>query len=157
MTNEAKLRAQDKRLQKKYGITLADRNERIRQQDNKCKICDGPLDAYGHPNVDHFHFRVKAFRHTSVLLDGAKWYAQAYNERGQVVCVMHAKTKAKALADVKKMMMPWAVRGMLCFKCNKGLGYIERFFDAAAHPENLLPVIEYLRARLKPLDNTPIL
>jgi hypothetical protein len=80
---------------------------------------------------------------------GCKWCAQSYDELRQPLFHRHAKTKAAAIADVKKDTMPWSIRGILCGKCNYGLGCIERFFDAARHPENLLPVIDYLQARLK--------
>jgi hypothetical protein len=85
---------------------------------------------------------------------GLKWYAFGFNESRAAICEKHAKTKAAAIAAVKKEMMPWAVRGILCGKCNYGLGMVERFFDAAAHPENLIHVIEYLQNRL---DNPPTL
>jgi recombination endonuclease VII len=150
-TEAEKNRAKDKRLQEKYGITLAERDARAAGQDHKCKICAGPLDAHGHPCVDHFHFKVKTFRHIPghEPEPGAKWYGQAYDEKRNVICVRHARTKKAAHAETKKVMLRWAVRGLLCVKCNYGLGCVERFFDAAAHPENLLPVIEYLRARIK--------
>jgi len=158
LTDEDRIRAQDKRIQKKFGITLADRNERIRQQGNKCKICGGPLDAYGPPNIDHFHFFVAAFRHTwteRMPAINLKWYAQGYDELRRVICVKHARTREAAIADVKRELMPWSIRALLCFKCNRGLGSIEKFFDAARHPEHLLPVIDYLQSRInKCLDNT---
>ncbi len=150
-------RAKDKRIQHKFGITLADRDSRIAEQNNKCKICGGPVDAYGPPNIDHFHFYVKAFRHTDrgMAAINFKWYAQGYDELRRVICVKHARTKDAAVAAVKQELMPWSIRGVLCFKCNRGLGSIEKFFDAARHPEHLLPVIDYLQARLtKALDNT---
>ena len=150
-TPEEKARAKDKRLQSKYGISLADRDARAAEQNHKCKICGGPLDAYGPPNVDHFHFCVAAFRHTGPGMPAInlKWYAQGYDELRRVICVKHARTKDAAIEAVKQELKPRFVRGLLCFKCNRGLGSIEKFFDAARHPENLLPVIEYLQARLK--------
>ena len=38
-----KTRATDKRIQRKYGITLADRERQRAEQNGKCKICGGPL------------------------------------------------------------------------------------------------------------------
>jgi hypothetical protein len=149
-TDAEKDRAKDLRLQRKYGITLAEYNARAAQQDHKCKICGGPLDAYGPPNVDHFHFFVDAFCVTDFEMRamGMKWCARGYDERRQVICEKYANTKIQARADVKTEMMPWSVRSLLCFKCNRGLGSIEKFFNAARAPENLYPVIEYLKSRL---------
>ncbi len=143
----------DLRIQRKFGITLADREQRAKDQEGQCKICGGPLDAYGPPNVDHFHFHVRAYRTmpggwARFALAG-KWSAYGYDEAGQVKCTRVAATKAAAVSAVTQAMMPWSIRGLLCFKCNRGLGYVERFFNAASHPENLLPVVAYLRARLE--------
>lgn len=145
-------RAKDKRLQRKFRITLERHNEIARKQDNKCKICGGDLFAYGSPAVDHFHFKVSAHR----ISDGDvgfestdKWKAQGFTERGCIFVTRYAKTKTAAITIVKKIMMPWSVRGLLCVKCNRGVGCVEKLFNASRYPENLLPVIEYLKARLK--------
>ena len=141
-----KQKAKNKRLLKKFNITLERQDAMRAEQNGLCLICGGLLDAHGPAGTDHFHFKVKAFRHTMPFL--SKWYAHSYDELGRVVFVQHAKTKEAAIEAVKALALPWSVRGLLCFKCNYGLGCIERFFDAAAHPENLLPVIDYLRKRL---------
>jgi hypothetical protein len=140
-TAEQKKKDQDKRLQKKYGITLANRDERVRQQGSKCKICCGPLDP---PCVDHFHFRVVATR-----APRGGWFAVALDENGNMMNLGWAKAKATAIADAKRATMPWAIRGILCRHCNRALGMLERWFDAARHPDHVLPSLEYLRNRLK--------
>jgi len=144
-------RVKDKRIQSKYGITLAARNELARYQDNKCKVCGGPLDAHGYPCIDHFHFKITVARSDDYDIGGLgyKWKALGCDERGAPWCVRYADTKLEAKAEVKKAMMPWSIRGLLCGKCNYGLGCVEKFFDAAHHPENLIPVMTYLHARLK--------
>ena len=149
-TSEEKERDKDKRIQRKFGITLANRDQRIREQDGKCKICGGPLDAYGPPNIDHYHFFVEAARHfeTPLMIEDG-WDSVAFDERGSAIFKAHAQTKAAAIAAVKILAMPWSIRGMLCFKCNKGLGYIARFFGAERNPHILLFVFNYLLARLK--------
>ena len=149
-TPEKRIHAKDLRIQRKFGITLADRDARAREQNNLCKICGGPLDAYGPPNIDHYHFRVQVVRHIDrISLETRGWDAAAFDEQGQIVGTLWHKVKAKAIADLKRLMMPWSIRGLLCYKCNYGMGCMERFFDAARHPENLLSIMNYLQARLK--------
>jgi hypothetical protein len=82
------------------------------------------------------------------LLTG-KWIASGFDEQNRVYITRSAETKAAALAEVKKVMMPWSIRALLCWKCNRGLGFVEKFFDATRHPDNLLPIIAYLKRRLK--------
>jgi hypothetical protein len=145
LTVEQRDRIKDKRLQKQYGISLARQNEMRLEQNNKCKTCQVEFTADNPPNTDHFHYKI----HTRKL--GKKnWEAVGVDERGLPCAIVTAwsPTKAAAVAGMKKLMGPGSVRGLLCRKCNRGLGYLERFFNAARQPENLLPVIEYFRARL---------
>jgi len=148
-TPEQREQQKEKRLQKKYGISLARRNEMAHEQNHKCKICGGALDAYGPPHVDHFHFKIEAERDPNV-----GWRTLVRNELGIVRFRASAPTRKAAEQEVRDQAKDWSVRGLLCFKCNRGLGAVERLFGAARHPENLVPVIEYFTIRLnKQLDN----
>jgi hypothetical protein len=149
-TKKTAAEQKDIRLRKKFGIDLAEHDRRRAEQDGKCGICGGALEAFGPPCVDHYHFHVKAFRTTygDQAFPEYKWQGIAYDERGTVNCVKPANTRAAALVAVKAVMMPWSVRGLLCFKCNRGLGYVERFFGAASNPDILNDVANYLRVRL---------
>lgn len=152
-TPEEKRRAKDKRLRTKFGISIETHDGMAEEQEHRCKCCRGPLEAYGPPQVDHYHFYIKVSRHFDTFLmanDG--WEAQGFDEQGRVICVRRAFTKVEAKAAVKKIMMPWSIRGLCCFKCNRGMGSVEKFFDAARHPENLSRLIAYYAVRLeKPL------
>ncbi len=156
MTPEQKDRAKDLNLQRKYGITLALQNEMRQKQNNRCKTCGTEFTAENPPCTDHFHFFIDAHRADITLMTvmNLKWYAQGYDELRRVICVKYADTKAHAIADVRKELMPWAIRALLCRRCNRGLGYVERYFDATRHPERLNSVRDYLQSRIqKCLDN----
>ena len=146
-TEEQKRADTDKRIQKKFHITLARREEMKQEQNHRCKICGGALDAHGHPAIDHYHFHVKIFPLSEYALP-LKWGATAYDECGNIVQTVNAKTQVAARTQLKTIIMPWSIRGILCSNCNYGLGCIERFFDAAHHPDNLIPVMNYLWARI---------
>jgi hypothetical protein len=152
-TDAQKDRAKDIRLQRKYGITLADRVRRAEEQKHLCAMCGGPLEAHGPAQVDHFHFRMRTDRiYDTVLNTFTEWETRGYDELDRVICVRRAPTRKSAEQAVKAAMLPWAVRALLCAKCNRGAGINERFFDVARHPNNLMMLIHYFQARLeKPL------
>ena len=141
-TEAQKNAAKDKRLQKKYGITLAQQNEMRDKQDNRCKICGVPFSADIPACTDHFHFKVR-----SVKLAKGYWKAVAFMEKESFSA--SGTTKKESVENVRFIVTPSSVRGLLCIRCNRGLGYLERFFDAASHPDNLIPVMNYLWARLR--------
>jgi hypothetical protein len=56
LKEDAKLRAMDKSLQSRYGITLADYNSMFRKQKGKCAICGKhQMDLNTKLYVDHCH------------------------------------------------------------------------------------------------------
>lgn len=144
LSPEARDRAKDKRLQSKYGITLAKQDELRARQENKCKICGGEFTPDNPACTDHFHFKVYTQK-----LGKKNWQAVGVDERGMKFAITTAwsPTKQAAIDGMKKLMAPKSVRGLLCRKCNRGLGYIERFFDSARRPETLTPVMDYFNAR----------
>jgi Recombination endonuclease VII len=146
-TDAQKERAKDLRIQSKFaGFTLADRNNWIEAQSGKCAVCGGPLEP---PVIDHHHFKVEATRYSpNDPLGFTGWQARAMDERGDVVCARSALTKVVAIQDVRKAYIQKSIRGIICIRCNYGLGILERFFNCARHPQILLDLYNYLGKRL---------
>lgn len=142
----------NKYLLKKFSITLDDKEHREALQRGLCPVCGGPLDAHGPSNVDHYHAHIDVVRTESPLWAELrlefKWEAWMTDEKGQRHFIIAGKTKAGTLRTAKAKVMPGLIRAILCAKCNKGLGYIERFFDAARHPENLDAIKAYFLRRI---------
>ena len=46
---------QNTQLKRRYGITLAERNDQLTKQDNKCAICRTEFDEAHKPETDHDH------------------------------------------------------------------------------------------------------
>lgn len=143
----------NKYLLKRFNITLDQKETMRRAQNDLCLICGKPLDTYGPCNVDHYHAHLDVVHAETPLWSDLrlnfKWEAWMTDELGVRHFLAADKTKAGARRKAMRIAMPQLIRALLCVKCNKGLGYIERFFDAARHPENLDAVKAYFVRRLE--------
>ena len=96
-----------------YGITIEEKNQKLKFQNNKCDICEREFKKGSRINIDHIH--VKGFKK------------------------MKSEEKRKY------------IRALLCFRCNRALGGIER----EKEPRKFLQAIIRYSLRWK-LKNDPI-
>lgn len=128
----------DKRLQRTYGITLAEYNMRLNEQDGCCAICRRPPVNY-RLNVDHDHAwdRIKIVVrkvNDKFLAECAAFPESGADERTRS---LFGITRKDAKETLRRVLRRLSVRGLLCFSCNKGLSYYrdkpERFESAATY------------------------
>jgi hypothetical protein len=127
-TQEQKDRARDKRLQKTYRITLADRQRILEAQGNKCGIC-GRVEDPADPclQVDHEHFKIESKRLEWLPPLGKGWASRATFKDQEPTVWTWRKTKAASIQAAKDDALPLSVRGLLCRGahgrgCNTKLG-----------------------------------
>jgi hypothetical protein len=133
-----KIRAtKNRRLQKLYGITIRDYEERLFEQGGHCSIC-GVLPGTRALAVDHDHkwkYLKVYFPH---LAHKDRWVICAPvvgSDSPYYPIRATALTKAEARAALKHLLKRASVRGLLCFSCNSGLRKYRdnpEFFDRAA-------------------------
>lgn len=127
------LKALNRRLIKKYGITLVARDEMEKEQGGVCAIC-------GHPPktrrlaVDHNH-KFKYLRVATFKRAGS-WVAVIVIS-GKPLCFYAAK-RNQAIQQAREFAKKESVRGLLCFPCNAGL---RKFSD---DPARLRAAAKYL-------------
>lgn len=146
-----KEKAKDKRLQKTYGITLAQYNQILELQDGKCAICGKKAtDFKVNLNVDHQHLKIQIKRNEDKE-SCVKWFAWTDDIKHQNLPSGYGgRTKAEAIAMAKSYLMPYSIRGLLCPGrhgragqgcCNRLLGRVDSR--------------DWLRSALSYIENPP--
>ena len=131
----AKEQARDKRLRKKYNISLAEYNEMLEKQGGVCAVCGRPAGTIS-LSVDHCH-KYRYFRIACVKVGKDGWEA-----RVTVKGCAHswfAGTRSEAIGALREILKRLSVRGILCSSCNTGL---RKYRD---NPDYLEAAAAYLR------------
>lgn len=110
--------AADKRLQRVYGITLAEYEERLAAQNGVCKICLRPP-GLNRLAVDHDHRfdRVKI----TVVRKADGYEASAFNRELNINLVISGKDRKECRKILKQRIRRKSIRALLCWHCNSGL------------------------------------
>ena len=135
--------AKDKRLQKLYGITLEDYEDRLTRQGGCCAIC-GSKPGTKSLSVDHDH-KWKYLKLLVTKSDGGSVYVVSVcdptvgPESPYFGIGWASNKKALARKRLNQILLRTSVRGLLCFSCNGGL---RKYRD---NPDYLISAASYLR------------
>lgn len=138
------LKAVNKRLVKKYGITLDQYNVMLEQQDGICKIC-GSAPKTRRLAVDHDHkvayFKVVTFKEID------SWFAFII----ELGISVQRLTRNSAIQAAREQAKSLSVRGLLCVGCNTGL---RKFRDNSKFLMSAAVYLEEYKARhnVKPVS-----
>lgn len=135
-------KAADKRLQRLYGITLADYGRMLEEHFGGCWICGKKPKPGKRLSVDHDH-AVRYYKVSLIWKSAGRWIAEIAKLSIQAA----GDTKREAVRNVKLMAKRMSVRGLLDWRCNVGL---QKWRD---NPELMVSAACYLRAYKKRLHD----
>ena len=133
----------DKRLQKLYGITLEEYNQKLAEQGGVCAICKQPPGTI-RLSVDHDHRfdRLKI----SHLKSFDVWITRHAPAPDGILDEIAGTNRGQNKKLLKQYLRRRSIRGLLHFQCNKGLQYYrdipERLESAAAYLKKFCPQSE---------------
>jgi hypothetical protein len=127
----------DHRLRRKYGISLAEYNRMLAQQNGVCAICLNPPKAR-RLSVDHDH-RYRKLKIRAVREEAGRWVAGVVDTLKRYTVFRRAARKLVAVREVREILKRRSVRGLLCWGCNSGL---QKYAD---DPDRLERAAEYSR------------
>lgn len=127
----------NRRLLKKYGITLEHYNMMLNAQGGRCKICGRPpFDR--RLAVDHDHKLVKLKVITKRVSNS--WLASAIGW----FCKGYGGSKNEAIQNCREGLKIASIRGLICYKCNTSLGKLA--YKGTENPKWLRAAADYLEA-----------
>lgn len=141
-TPEQKLRDNNARLLRTYGITQDEYDFMLAEQNGGCKIC-GSTPKKRRLHVDHCHRIVKTKITATKVSTGKKsdyyWYAIAEVSPLWDLKSQNYRKKSEAVREMRVNLKRISVRGILCFPCNK---VIRLFYD---NPDRMESAAKYIR------------
>lgn len=136
-------------LLRKYGITLKEHRQMLKDQNGACKICGKTHTQDGRPitfHTDHCHAIPKIKVKASSNPDGGwgpdhkRWIAETVNPPAKypkLYFEAYGDTKSEAVQAVRKQLKKAATRFLVCWGCNsllaKGRDNHEVFSAAASY------------------------